>query len=121
MSIVAGETDVMVVPTVVAFAQVQAGKVVPLAQSGEKRSPQMPSVPLLKELAPDVPPLPGWYALVGPAKMDARIVQKLAGAVNAFLADPAMSAKLNEQYLAPIPVTPEGIRARAEQEAKLWG
>src|SRR4051812_34930681 len=31
MSIVASETDVMLVPTVVAFAQIQSGKVVPLA------------------------------------------------------------------------------------------
>jgi tripartite-type tricarboxylate transporter receptor subunit TctC len=121
MSIVAGETDVMVVPTVVAFAQLQAGKLVALAQSGDKRSPKMPDIPLLKELNADVPPLPGWYAVVGPAKMDPKVVQKLAAAVNAFLKDPAMAAKLNDQYLQPIPGTPEGIQRRAEQEAKVWG
>jgi tripartite-type tricarboxylate transporter receptor subunit TctC len=121
MSVVASETDVMLVPTVVAIAQIQSGKVVPLAQSGDKRSAKMPNVPLLKELAPDVPPLPGWYAVVGPAKMDPKAVQKLAAAVNHFLADPAMSAKLNEQYLLPIPGTPEGIQKRADQEAKVWG
>ena len=121
LSIVSGETDVMVVPTVVAFAQVQAGKVVPLAQSGDKRSPRMPDVPLLKELDPDVPPLPGWYAVVGPAKMAPKAVQKLSGAVNGFLHDPAMAARLNDQYLQPIPGTPEGIQRRAEQEAKVWG
>jgi tripartite-type tricarboxylate transporter receptor subunit TctC len=121
MSIVAAETDVMLVPTVVAFAQIQAGKVVPLAQSGEKRSGKMPNVPLLKELAPDVPPLPGWYAVIGPAKMDPKVVQKLAAAVNHFLEDPAMSAKLNDQYLLPIPGTPEGIQKRAAEESKLWG
>jgi len=121
MSIVASETDVMLVPTVVAFAQIQSGKVVPLAQSGDKRSPRMPDVPLLKELAPDVPPLPGWYAVVGPAKMDPKVVHKLADAVNGFLNDPAMSAKLNDQYLLPIPGTPQGIQKRAEQEATLWG
>jgi tripartite-type tricarboxylate transporter receptor subunit TctC len=121
MSIVAGETDFMVVPTVVAFTQVEAGKVTALAQSGDARSAQLPNVPLLKEVAPDVPPLPGWYAIVGPAKMDPRIVEKLSSAINHFLADPAIKAKLTEQFLFPIPGTPQGIQKRGEQEAQLWG
>jgi len=78
-------------------------------------------VPLLKALAPDVPPLPGWYALVGPAKMDPKAVQKLAAAVNKFLADPAVKAKLQGQFLEPIPGTPAGIQKRGETEAALWG
>jgi tripartite-type tricarboxylate transporter receptor subunit TctC len=121
LAIVAGEIDVMVVPTVVAAGQLTGGKLVPLAQSGNVRSPQLPSVPLLKDLSPDVPPLPGWYALIGPAKMDARIVQKLAAAVNKFLADPAIQAKLRGQFLEPIPGTPADIQKRGETEAALWG
>ena len=121
MSIVSGETDVMVSPTVVAIAQIQAGKVVPLAQSGETRAPALANVPLLKELSPNSPALPGWYAVVGPANMDAKVVQKLSAAVNAFLADPAIKAKLIEQFLFPIPGTPEGIRKRGEAEAEIWG
>jgi tripartite-type tricarboxylate transporter receptor subunit TctC len=121
LAIVAGEIDVMVSPTVVAAGQLTGGKLVPLAQSGDVRSPQLPSVPLLKDLSPDVPPLPGWYALIGPAKMDAAIVQKLAVSVNKFLADPAVKAKLQAQFLEPIPGTPQGIQKRGEQEAALWG
>ncbi len=121
LAIVAGEIDVMVVPTVVAAGQLTGGKLVPLAQSGEVKSSQLPNVPLLKELSPDVPPLPGWYALVGPAKMDPRVVQKLAGAVNSFLADAAVQAKLRSQFLEPIPGTPAGIQKRGENEAAVWG
>lgn len=121
LSIVAGETDVMVSPTVVAIAQIQAGKVVPLAQSGETRAPALANVPLLKELSPDSPALPGWYAVVGPAKMDPKIVEKLAASINRFLADPAIRAKLTEQFLFPIPGTPEGIRQRGEAESTIWG
>jgi tripartite-type tricarboxylate transporter receptor subunit TctC len=121
MSIVAGETDFMVVPTVVAFTQVEAGKITALAQSGDVKSSHLPNVPLLKEVAPDVPPLPGWYAIVGPAKMDPKIVQKLSAAINRFLGDPAVKAKLTDQFLNPIPGTPEGIQKRGEQESQLWG
>jgi tripartite-type tricarboxylate transporter receptor subunit TctC len=42
LAIVAGEIDVMVVPTVVAAGQLTGGKLVPLAQSGEVRSPHLP-------------------------------------------------------------------------------
>jgi len=121
LAIVAGEIDVMVSPTVVAAGQLTGGKLVPLAQSGDVRSPQLPNVPLLKDLSPSVPPLPGWYALIGPAKMDATVVQKLAASVNKFLADPAVKAKLQAQFLEPIPGTPQGIQKRGEQEAALWG
>lgn len=121
MSIVAGETDFMVVPTVVAYTQIEAGKVTALAQSGDARSAQLPNVPLLKEVAPDVHPLPGWYAVVGPAKMDRKVVDKLSASINRFLADPRIKAKLTEQFLFPIPGTPEGIQKRGEQEAQLWG
>jgi tripartite-type tricarboxylate transporter receptor subunit TctC len=121
LSVVAGETDMMVSPTAVALAQIKAGKLVTLAQSGESRSPQLPNVPLLKELTPDSPALPGWYALVAPAKLDPKVVQKLSAAVNVFLADPTMKTRLVDQFLLPIPGTPAGIQQRAENEAKIWG
>ena len=121
MSVVGGETDVMVSTTAVALPQIKAGKLAVLAQSGNTRSPQLPNVPLLKELTPDVPPLPGWYAVVGPARMDGKIVRKLADAVDRFLADPAMKAKLSEQFLFPIPGTSADIQKRAESEARVWG
>ncbi len=121
MSVVAGETDIMVVPTAVALSQIRANKLVTLAQSGESRSAQLPAVPLLKELTPDSPALPGWYALVGPARMDPKVVQKLSAAVNSFLADPVQRGKLVDQFLFPIPGTTAGIQQRAEGEAKVWG
>jgi len=121
MAVVSGEADVMTVTTATGLAQIKGGKVVGLAQSGEQRSPQLPDLPLLKELTPNVPALPGWYALVAPAKMDAKVTQVLAGSVNRFLADPVMKQKLVDQFLFPIPGTPAGIQKRAEEEARVWG
>ena len=121
MAVVSGEADIMTVTTATGLAQIKAGKVVGLAQSGDARSPQLPDLPLLKELAPSIPALPGWYALVAPAKMDPRVTQKLATAVNHFLSDPAMKQKLIDQFLFPIPGTPADIQKRAESEARIWG
>lgn len=121
MAVVSGEADLMTVTTATGLSQIKAGKVVALAQSGDQRSSQLADVPLLKELAPNLPALPGWYALIGPAKMDPKITQKVADAVNQFLGDPPINQKLTDQFLFPIPGTPADIQKRAENEAKIWG
>ena len=121
MAVVAGEADLMTVTTATGLGQIKTGKVVALAQSGESRSAQLADVPLLKELAPNMPALPGWYALIGPAKMDAAVTQKISAAVNQFLTDPPIAQKLNDQFLFPIPGTPADIQKRAESEAVIWG
>lgn len=121
LSLVSGETDVMVSPTVVAMGQIAANTVNVLAQSGDTRSPKLPNVPLLKELDPRIPALPGWYAIEGPAKMDPKRVEKVSRAVNTFLADPAVRTKLIDQYLMPIPGTAADIEKRGKAEAKIWG
>ena len=120
-SVVAGQTDVMVATVATALGQILAGKVVPLAVSGDRRSPDLPSVPLLKELSPNIPALPGWYALVGPAKMDPRVVQKIHAAVERFVDDPAIVPKLQGQFLVPLHGTGADIQKRGEVEAGLWG
>jgi tripartite-type tricarboxylate transporter receptor subunit TctC len=68
-----------------------------------------------------MPALPGWYALIGPAKMDAAVTKKISAAVNQFLTDPPIAQKLNDQFLFPIPGTPADIQKRAESEARVWG
>ena len=121
LSVVSGETDLMCVVTATALPQYEAGAVVALAQSGDKRSPRMPAIPLINELAPQMPALPGWYALVGPAGLPPEVVKKLSGAVTAFLDDEPTRRKLTEQFLFPIPGTGEQIRSRAQQESRIWG
>lgn len=121
MAVVSGEADLMTVTSATGVPQIKAGKVVGLAQSGDTRSPQLPELPLLKELTPNVPPLPGWYALVAPAKLPNAVTQKLAASVNRFLQDPATKQSLVDQFLFPIPGTPADIQMRAQTEARTWG
>ena len=121
LSVVTGETDLMVSPTVVALPQLKSGALAVLAQSGTERAPQLPDVPLVSELIPGMPALPGWYALVGPAKMPAAVVARLEQALRGFLADPAVKTSLLNQFLFPMPGDGKDIRERAQDEAKLWG
>jgi tripartite-type tricarboxylate transporter receptor subunit TctC len=121
LSVVTGETDLMVSTTAVALPQLKAGTLAVLAQSGTQRSPQLPDVPLFSELIPDMPALPGWYALVGPDKLPPDVVRRLEQALQGFLGDPAIAASLENQFLFPMSGGGEAMRKRAADEAAFWG
>lgn len=119
--VVAGEVDVMVSVLGAALPQVTGGTVVPVAIVGPQRVKELPNVPTLKEAGVDVPLMPSWYALVGPAGLDAKIVARLNTAVQAALADPQIKAKLASLYLFPVVGSADAIRQRASSESKVWG
>lgn len=97
------------------------GRVTGLAAMSEQRLPELPDLPTFKELGYDMPVMPGWYALVGPANMKPEHVAKLNRLVQEFLNDPEVRAKLIGMSLTPTPGTPEQIKARAMRDAKTWG
>ncbi|WP_258096454.1 tripartite tricarboxylate transporter substrate-binding protein, partial [Klebsiella pneumoniae] len=90
--VVAGEVDTMVSVLGAALPQVTGGTVVPVAIVGAQRVKELPNVPTLKEAGVDVPVMPSWYALVGPAGLDPKIVTRLNTAVQTALADPQIKA-----------------------------
>ncbi|MNR38894.1 Tripartite tricarboxylate transporter family receptor [compost metagenome] len=65
--------------------------------------------------------MPGWFALVGPAGTDGAIVSKLNGAIQAAIADPAVNKRLKDLYFVPMTGSADAMRARAENDAKVWG
>jgi len=119
--VVAGEVDAMVSVLGAALPQVTGGTVVPVAIVGPHRVKELPNVPTLKEAGIDAPLMPSWYALVGPAGMDPKVVTRLNAAVQSALADPQIKAKLASLYLFPVVGSAEAIRQRAVSESKVWG
>jgi tripartite-type tricarboxylate transporter receptor subunit TctC len=121
LSVVSGETDVMVSPLPVALAQINSGGLVPVAVLSAARLTQVPSVPTLKESGLDVPFMPGWYALIGPAGMDQAVAQKLNAAVQKMFVDPEIKAKLDAMSMVVVGGTSAGNRERAINESRTWG
>jgi tripartite-type tricarboxylate transporter receptor subunit TctC len=119
--VVAGEVDAMVSVLGAALPQVTGGTVVPVMIIGPRRVKELPNVPTVKEAGIDVPLMPSWYALVGPAGLDAKIVATLNAAVQSALADPQVKARLSSLYLYPVAGSPEAIKQRAASESKVWG
>jgi tripartite-type tricarboxylate transporter receptor subunit TctC len=79
-----------------ATPHIQSGKVIPLAQTRTKRSPAYPNVPTMEQLGYVGFEATAWYGLMGPAKLDPKIVEKINADVNTILRKPEIQAKLNE-------------------------
>lgn len=120
-AVLSGEVDAMVSVVGTALPQVQAGKVQAVAVLGENRVPQWPQVPTVKEAGlKNVPPMPGWYAIAGPARLDGRIVSTFNAALAKVMADPAVRAKLEELSLPAMAGGEAAIRQRAAADTAYW-
>jgi tripartite-type tricarboxylate transporter receptor subunit TctC len=120
-AVIGGQVDLMTSVLGSALPQIQAGNVVALAVLADRRASDLPGVPTLREAGLDVPAMPGWFAIVGPAGMETTVVDKLNAAVQAAIADPAISKKLRDLYFVPLQGSAGQMRARAEEDAKSWG
>jgi tripartite-type tricarboxylate transporter receptor subunit TctC len=120
-AVLAGEVDAMVSVVGAALPQVQSGKVRAVAVLGATRVPQWPDVPTVKEAGLDVPPMPGWYAVAGPARLDSKIVTTFNAALQKVMADPMVKAKLLELSLPAMSGGEADIRQRAINDQAYWG
>src|SRR5690606_38223466 len=75
-AVMSGEVDAMTSVLGTALPQIAAGTVTPLAVLAAERAADLPDVPTLKEAGLNAPPMPGWYAIVGPAGLKPEVVQK---------------------------------------------
>ena len=120
-AVLAGEVDAMVSVVGPALPQVQSGKVQAVAVLGASRVPQWPQVPTVKEAGLNVPPMPGWYAIAGPARLDPKIVAAFNAALQKVMADPAVKARLAELSLPAMSGGEAEIRRRAIDDQAFWG
>ena len=95
---------------------VAAGKVKLLATLGEERAPMYPNLPTLKQLGvPVVASSP--FGLIGPAGMDLKVVNKLAGAVRKAMAEKAMTDLLAKNGVV---TRYQGPTEYAAEASKAW-
>ncbi|CAM4352888.1 Tripartite tricarboxylate transporter substrate binding protein [Bordetella tumbae] len=120
-AVIGGQVDLMTSVVGSALPQIQGGNVIPLAVLAGQRASDLPDVPTLKEAGIEVPPMPGWFAIVGPVGLDQAVVDKLNAAIQAAIADPVINKKLKDLYFIPLSGTADDIRKQAQADAKVWG
>lgn len=121
LSVVSGETDIMVSPLPIALPHITSNALVPVAMLSAARSTQLPALPTLRETGVDVPIMPGWYALIGPAGMDPKVAQKLQATVLKMFADPEVKARLDGLSMFVVGGTAAAARERGLSDSRIWG
>jgi len=79
-----------------ATPHIQSGKVLTLAQTRTKRSAAYPNLPTMDQLGFVGFEATAWYGLMGPAKLDPKIVDKINADVNTILRKPEVQVKMAE-------------------------
>ena len=116
-----GLVGMAIIPSTVAIPQVQAGKLRALANTSDKRSPQLPDVPTIGEAGfPEVTVL-SWYGFHVPAGTPREVIQRISTAVGAATANPEVQGRLaTAGGEAGFLGTPEFI-AFLRADAERWG
>lgn len=117
--LVGGALDFAMISPTAAAPFIAAGRIVPLGVTSRQRFPSLPQVPALAEHALFKGfELAGWFGLVGPRALPAELVQKLRGALQAGLAEPAFRQRLEAAGAFPASGSEDLARLMREDVAK---
>ena len=99
----------------VMITQAKAGKVTPLAVTGNKRSPALPDVPTILEAGFNYE-IAGWFGILAPTGTPPAVVQRLRDEVAKAVAAPEVIAQLDGQGMVPVGSQPDAWRAYLASE-----
>lgn len=103
-----------------ATQHIAAGKLKPLAVTGERRAPLLAQVPTLLELGfPGFEPL-GWVGILLPARTPKPIVEKYANEIVRIVKLPDVRARLYEQTLMPVGDNAASFARTLKRDMALW-
>jgi tripartite-type tricarboxylate transporter receptor subunit TctC len=119
IDVIAGKVPVQVDQLNSSLGHIRAGKLRAIAVTSDKRTPELPDVPTVKESG--IPELKDFTystftGLFGPAKMPPDVVKKLNEAMVKVLTDPVTVKKFADLAAVAKPSTPEELRAMLDVE-----
>ena len=103
-----------------ALPQLKAGRLRALAVTINRRSAIVPEVPTMAESGMPGFEVDQWHAVIGPAKIPARIVDKLSAAIGDTLAQPDVKKILLANGGEANPSTPQELRQLIRDELAKW-
>ncbi len=120
LDLVAGHVKVGMMSYSTAAEHVRSGNLVPIAVSSEKRLPDLPDVPTLKELGyPDLVATT-WWSLSAPAGLPRDITEQVNGEINKSFALPQVMKQLKQDAVETKPMTPTEVTQYMQSEIDKW-
>ncbi|MBS7812922.1 Bug family tripartite tricarboxylate transporter substrate binding protein [Roseococcus pinisoli] len=115
--LMAGRLDLAVLSVTSTASLVREGRIKAFAVSSLEPSPQLPDVPPLARL-PEFAGLEmlAWQALFAPARTDPAILRRIAGELDAMLADESFRQRLAAVGMTPWQRTPDELTALVRSE-----
>ncbi|HUL92877.1 MAG TPA: tripartite tricarboxylate transporter substrate binding protein BugD [Burkholderiales bacterium] len=119
-----GQVDFMCDQTTNTTAQIKGGKVKAYAVTSPKRVPSLPDIPTLQELGLKGADVSIWHALYAPKDTPKPALDRLVGALQAALKDPAVNQRFSELGAVSVSLdraTPEALQKFLKSEIDKWG
>jgi tripartite-type tricarboxylate transporter receptor subunit TctC len=119
-AILAGDTQMAVLPAAAVMPHVRAGKLKALAVATGKRSTVLPDLPTLAESGLQDIQGDAWIGFVAPAKTPAAILNKLQTEIAQIVKSDDIRKKLQTQLMEPVGGTSAEFRATLESDLERW-
>jgi len=117
----AGHVQIAVGSLYLIKPHVDSNRVVPLAVTSPKRTPELPNVPTIAESGFPGFDAPAWWGIIAPAKTPKDVVQKMNAAMVAVLKRPDIAKKLDDQGIDIVAGGPEVFNPFLDKQMDTWG
>ncbi|MGH8784831.1 MAG: Bug family tripartite tricarboxylate transporter substrate binding protein [Cupriavidus necator] len=115
-----GKIDFMFDASGTAVGQIHGGNVRPLAVTSSRRSPALPDVPTMAEAGIKDYSMSGWFAVLGPPKLPAPVVDALVKANLALSRDKAFADSLRQAGYEPLLTGPAALTEHITRDLAQW-
>ncbi|MES2413420.1 MAG: tripartite tricarboxylate transporter substrate binding protein [Pseudomonadota bacterium] len=102
------------------LTQIKAGRLFPIAVTGQRRSPALPNVPTLAEAGVAGAEVYSWQGLAAPKGLPSAVKEKLAAAAIAAINDPSVKKTMIDQGLEIVANTPAEFTTFQAREWSRW-
>jgi tripartite-type tricarboxylate transporter receptor subunit TctC len=119
-SLLAGDTQMAVLPAAAVMSHIRAGKLKALAVATAHRSAMLPGLPTLQESGLQDVQGDAWMGFVLPANTPMNIEKRLQDQIVEIMHSPDMKQKLALQYMEPVGGTPTEFRNTVSSDLARW-
>ncbi len=118
--LLAGHIDIIFSPAQTVMPQVEAGKLLAIAETGSKRSESLPNIPTVAESGLPGYSAVGWFGLFAPAGTPKPVVQKLNQSVMAVMSQSKIRKSMMERGSDPASGSADDFAAFLRVDQAKW-
>lgn len=120
VDVIGGKLTYMFDITSTAIPFIESGQVKALAVTSRERNAGLPDVPTMIEAGVEDYEVTGWYALIGPPKLDDAVVKRIHDALQKITKDPAFIKQMDAGGYTIALSDGEQLKERAKREYAMW-